>query len=303
MKWSRGDKIAAIALFVGIASLGAGFFTTAYQAEIKAWMQANHIGTRLGQYSLLVFWMALGYVIAISLRKIRNRTPRLLSPFDSNDVIAQLTHHPRITANYQQDILKIDVHALIRNFSDHDVPINSGRCAIRIGVRDFESLANIEKLTVPAREERPYTFTLTLRGNITRKVDEFFEGNVCAMSGSCAFQFSVGIPGIDTINIPAQLACIELAEVGGPRQREARQQIASAFSQDSIDRLRAYDRIRYKYTSDADLLAIVEHILRKDETAAVTATQQHTGLEINEARRFVENTRDHLIQMGNQPPS
>jgi hypothetical protein len=142
-KWSRGDKIAAASLFIAIASLGAGILTTGYQAEIKAWLLAHHIGTRLGQYSLLVFWMALGYVIAISLRKIRNRTPRLLSPFDSNDLVVQLTGHPRITANYQQDILKIDVYALIRNFSDHDIPINSGRCAIRIGVRDFESLANI----------------------------------------------------------------------------------------------------------------------------------------------------------------
>lgn len=246
--------------------------------------------------------MALGYVIAVSLRKIRNRTPRLLSPFNSDDIVVQLTGHPRITANYEQDILKIDVYVLIRNFSDHDVPINSGRCAIRIGVRDFDSLANIEKLTVPANGKRPYTFTLTLRGNIARKVDEFFDGNVSDRSGSCAFQFSVGIPGIDTINTPTQPACIELAEVGGPRQREARQQITGAFSQDSIERLRAYDRTRYKYTTDADLLAIVEHILRRDDTAAVAATQR-TGLEINEARRFVEKVRDHLTQMGNHPPS
>jgi hypothetical protein len=85
----------------------------------------------------------------------------------------------------------------------------------------------------------------------------------------------------------------------GPRQREARQRITGAFSQDSIERLRAYDRTRYKYTSDADLLAIVEHILRRDDDAALAATQQ-TGLEINDARRFVENIRERLSPLADE---
>lgn len=211
-KWSRSERIAATGL---VSSPVIAFLATGYQAEIKAWLQSHHIWPQLGQYALSLILIGLGYALAICRRKMR------IPPFKKDDVVVQLSRPPDIVADCQRDLLEMELNIRIRNFGERDIPIYSGKGAIRIGDRDFLTFENTEKVTIKAKEDHPYKFTASLRSNVASKLNDFFEGGVSEKCGSCMFQFSVDVPGIDVIDMPAQIACIGVAEVGGPRQRTA----------------------------------------------------------------------------------
>jgi hypothetical protein len=306
--WNRSDKLALIGICVTTvaSSIAIVVGSLAIPKENISWIQ-THLAPYVQVSDGWVRWgsgLLFGGLFGWSITVLKQRLWKKNPPFNTDHVRAHLNDHPQILLNFDRSYFDLSADICLINFNPHEVQLLSGICEVVISEESVISWQINETVTLPANGgSATYRFKKEIDDNQRRRIERHFDaGEVATKNAQCKYRFSISpISGATSLEPPPQPVCLVMKRVGADTRRPAPAQSAvpSRISRDVVGRLRASDSMHFKIISDENLHDLANCIAGgQDRTATVQRARQLTGLEINEAGRFVDRISNWLREHG-----